>query len=294
MSDAAQGEPSQHEVFSKPFKVQPKLEKWPTPSDQREYPGGKDLPAQLTVWRVQDSGKEYGSVVSMGYGFNDSPDAEILTVGYAPGKPPGSACVSRHGNFLQWGFSSSPTQMTSAGRAFFINCIVYIHKFDGKAQLIRHAAMDRLYCLYLITLIDRIRDAEFGPGLVGADLAAQYKGKYADLAELYCQQIELVYCDAKGQTVIDKQLQDLGIKSNRKVETLDQLVKLLAQPAQAATALQVLQRYTGLRLTTPQQWQQWLAANRARVFFSDVGGYKFFVMPEGYADMARPSEKKAN
>ncbi|MGD0768239.1 MAG: hypothetical protein ABSB42_08600 [Tepidisphaeraceae bacterium] len=282
MSDAAQGEPSQHEVFRTPFKVQPKLEKWPTPDQQREYPGGKDLPDQLTVWRVQNSGKDYGSVVSMGYGFGDSPDAEILTVGYAPGKPPGSAGVSRHGNFLQWGFSSPPAQMTDAGKAFFLNCIVYVHKFDGKRPLIHVQSSDRTYAVYLIGIMDRFNDPQFGARIVGSDLAKQYADKAKDLAALYLQQIELVYCDGQGQFIIDKQLQDLGITSNRKVEMLDKLVNLLGQPPYADAAQQALQRYTGLSLNTPQRWQQWLTANRPRLFFSDVGGYKFFVIPEGY------------
>jgi len=242
MSDAAQGEPSQHEVFRTPFKVQPKLEKWPTPDQQREYPGGKDLPDQLTVWRVQNSGKDYGSVVSMGYGFGDSPDAEILTVGYAPGKPPGSAGVSRHGNFLQWGFSSPPAQMTDAGKAFFLNCIVYVHKFDGKRPLIHVQSSDRTYAVYLIGIMDRFNDPQFGARIVGSDLAKQYADKAKDLAALYLQQIELVYCDGQGQFIIDKQLQDLGITSNRKVEMLDKLVNLLGQPPYADAAQQALQR----------------------------------------------------
>ena len=285
MSDAAQGEPSQHEVFRTPFKVQPTLEKWPTPDRQRDYPGGENLPDQLTVWRVQNSGKDFGSVVAMGYGFGDSPDAEILTVGYAAPKPPGSAGVSRQGNFLQWGFSSPPAQMTDAGKAFFLNCIVYIHKFDGKMPLIHVQASDRTYAVYLIGLIDR-RNPQFAIRMVGSDLAKQYAGQSKELAALYLQHIELVYSDGQGQFIIDKQLQDLGIASNRKVETLDQLVNLLGQKEHAAAALEALQRYTGLSLNTPQQWQQWLAANRQRLFFSDVGGYKFFVVPEGYLDAA--------
>jgi hypothetical protein len=286
MSDAAQGEPSQHEVFRTPFKVQPTFEKWPTPELYRRFPNGKDLPNQLTVWRVQNSGKDFGSVVSMGYGFDDSPDAEILTVGYASGKPPGSAGVSRHGNFLQWGFSSPPSQMTDAGQAFFLNCIVYIHKFAGKQPLIHSQSNDRVFITYLVSMIDSVQDSSFGQTLVGADLFNQYKGHCQDLAHLYTRQIELIHSNGKGTYLIDKQLQDLGIASNRKIQTLDRLVVLLGQSQQPA-ALDALRRYTGLSLTTPQQWRDWLAANRSRLFFSDVGGYKFFVVPEGYLDQPK-------
>ena len=32
------------------------------------------------------------------------------------------------------------------------------------------------------------------------------------------------------------------------------------------------------------QWQKWYDANKERIYFSDVGGYKFRVVPEGYLD----------
>jgi hypothetical protein len=41
-------------------------------------------------------------------------------------------------------------------------------------------------------------------------------------------------------------------------------------------------RYTDVAFDTPQQWQQWLDSNRDRLYFTDIGGYKFFVVPEGY------------
>jgi len=32
----------------------------------------------------------------------------------------------------------------------------------------------------------------------------------------------------------------------------------------------------------PEQWRKWLGDNRGRIFFTDVGGYKFRVVPAGY------------
>ena len=65
MSDAAQGEPIPHEVFRTPFKVEPQFEMWPTPPNYRNYSLGEKLPDRLKVWRVQNSGKDFGSVVSI-------------------------------------------------------------------------------------------------------------------------------------------------------------------------------------------------------------------------------------
>ena len=126
MGDATQGELLKHVVFEKPFKVVPKYENWKTPDNYFRYPDSAHLPEKMKVWRVQKSGKTYGGVVARAFGFNDSPDAEVLTPGYNSGKENGAVGVGRHGNLLQWGFSAPLSKMTDAGRKFFLNCVCYI------------------------------------------------------------------------------------------------------------------------------------------------------------------------
>jgi hypothetical protein len=112
---------------------------WNTPQNYRQFPGGKDLPEKLKVWRIQQISKDPG-VLAMPSGMVAAPfqvvkgiDAEPLVEGYNTGKMNGAVAIGRHGNFLQWGFAAGPSQMTDAGRALFVNCVVYIVKFDGKA-----------------------------------------------------------------------------------------------------------------------------------------------------------------
>ena len=137
MSDAAQGELPQHEVFSKPFKVEPVYEMWETPESYRRYSGGGSLPHSLKVWRVQQINERskiappYGAVAPP-WKASEAPDTEILVTGYNTGKMSGAVAVGRQGNFLQWGFSAPPPKMTDAGRSFFLNCVCYIAKFHGK------------------------------------------------------------------------------------------------------------------------------------------------------------------
>lgn len=114
-------------------------ESWKTPDSYRHYPGGKDLPETVKVWRVQKTtdkpaGKTrpFGVVARPWEKSNKWPDAEALAAGYNTGKMSGAVAVGRHGNFLQWGFSAPPSKMTDAGRKFFLNCICYIAKFDGQ------------------------------------------------------------------------------------------------------------------------------------------------------------------
>jgi hypothetical protein len=140
LSEAAQGEPPQHEVYEKPFKVEPAYERWPTPENYRRYPGGESLPRELTVWRVQQTGgrevrslRPYGAV-SRAWKSGETAGTEALTLGYNTGKMSGAVAVGRDGNFLQWGFSAPPSTMTEAGRRLFLNCICYIAKFDGRTS----------------------------------------------------------------------------------------------------------------------------------------------------------------
>jgi hypothetical protein len=111
---------------------------WDTPANYRRYAGGNALPDKLKVWRVQqlaDAKKPMAGtrgVVGRAWQLEATPGMEFLMPGVNTGKMSGAMAVGRHGNFLQWGFSASPDKMTPAGRNFFLNCVVYISKFNGK------------------------------------------------------------------------------------------------------------------------------------------------------------------
>jgi len=215
MGDAAQGEPRKHVVFEKPFKVEPEFEYWKTPSSYRRYPGGKELPDKLKVWRIQNTGKSYGGVVARSWGFNDFPDAEVLTPGFNRGKESGAVGVGRHGNFLQWGFSAPPSRMTEAGKRFFLNCVCYIQKFDGKGPLIRRMRSDRINPIRLALLLDKIKEDGFFRSSFTPQQLKKYRQDPKALAKFYRDDYELIYWDEVYR--IDEQLKQLGIASNRKI-----------------------------------------------------------------------------
>jgi len=282
MGDAAHAESFRHEVFNKPFTIRPRTEDRPTPDNYRRFPEGDRLPETMKVWLVQRTDRTYGGVVARAYGFADSPDAEILVKGFNQGKEYGAAAVSRHGNFLQWGYSASPSQMTRPGRRLFLNSIVYISRFNGKRPLIRVRADDRTNALRLAGVITRISGdkREFFERTFAAELWDRYSRDPEGLTRLYRENIEWVYYDKVFR--IDEQLKSLGLESNRRPEVLDALVAMLADPTRARLARDLLARYTAGTFDTAEQWQAWLAASRPRLYFTDVGGYKFLVAPEGY------------
>jgi hypothetical protein len=286
MRDTAHAESLDHEVYSKPFKVEPRFELIKTPSNYRRYPDGDKLPDTMKVWQVQNTGNRLNGVVARSYGFTDSPDAEIIVLGVNVGKEYGAVGVGRQGNFLQWGYSAPPSQMTEAGRKLFLNCICYIHKFDGKPPLIRRASSDRWNAIMLAALINSIKDERFFSGTFSPELREKYEGDPNGLVKYYRDNFELIYRDRVF--LVDNELKSLGIKSNRQIGTLEKLISLLKDEKHAETARLLLARYTTESFQNAEQWQSWFEDNKNRIFFSDVGGYKFFVIPEGYMENKAP------
>jgi hypothetical protein len=281
LSDAAQFEPPQleHEVYRKPFPVQPAYEMWPTPDNYRRTSlVGKALPPTIKVWRVQNN--VGGGVVSIGYGYSDSPDAEVLAPGYNLGKQYGDVGIGRHASFLQWGFSAPPSQMTDAGRALFLNCICYVRKFDGKAPLVRAVSRCREHAIRLALFIDLITDKSFFSSVFPAAQLEQYYGKPEAFARYWQDNLEWVYRDKFY--LVDDELKSAGLASNRTVAALGRMIALLKDDKTAQIGRLLLRRYTLEAFETPEQWQAWFDANHDRIYFSDVGGYKFRIVPAGY------------
>jgi hypothetical protein len=65
--------------------------------------------------------------------------------------------------------------------------------------------------------------------------------------------------------------------SNRRIEMLDRCVSMLEKNDRPELALRLLKRYTEANFDTASQWRAWLNTSRSQLFFSDVGGYKFFL-----------------
>jgi hypothetical protein len=306
MTDAAHAESLNHEVYRTPFAVEPPLESWDTPGNYQTNDLSVDkLPEKMKVWLVQKSGRRVCGTVARGAGFTDSPDAEILALGFNLGKSYGDVGIGRHGNVLQWGYAAPPSQMTESGRRLFLNCIHYIRKFDGQAPLVRVDSVARTEAPRMASLVNRLalddnlisrlprslRDKYHSDPkeifFVLSFSESLYERYHADpngLTRYFQENLEWVYRD-RGFAV-DEDLKGLGIASNRQVAGLGRLIELLEDPPHAAVARKLLDRYVdqwfGAPAHTPAQWRQWFDENKGRLYFTDIGGYKFKVVPEGY------------
>jgi len=132
-----------HPIFKGPYKFRPKLVKKPTPAAAFEYAMGDQasIPDSVMMWAVQTKG--YGNtpdyrigMVSRDDGFYDSPDVEFISSGVCA-KSIGAVAIGRHGNFMTWGFSAPPADMTDAGKVAFVNAIIYMKQFAGQTPIAR-------------------------------------------------------------------------------------------------------------------------------------------------------------
>jgi hypothetical protein len=174
--------------------------------------------------------------------------------------------------------------MTEAGRKLFLNCVHYIRRFEGVTPLVRRQNSHRLNAMRLADVIDKISgdQKQFFLGIFPEELYEKYHSDPKGLTAFYRENLEWVYRDGVFQ--VDRELQSLGIDSNRTIDSLERLIELLDDGQQDTQTVQrLLARYTAMSFETPQQWQQWFGDNKDRLFFTDVGGYKFQVAPQGYA-----------
>jgi len=260
-------------------------------------------------------------LVSTLYGFNDSPDAEVIAQGFAA-KGPDTVTLGRHANFFLWGFSASPSDMAPEAQRLFVNVVCYMRQFDGQSPMIRSESQSREWALrlaagprvlseefkrqesrfqraqlkehpdwvpeasrgdveaYIAKRVDEMQanNKKWLPESLPADVLKKFGLDADKLVAYYKENIEYLRPtrERPPQFAVDEDAKTVG-PSNRKVELLDRCIAKLEKRDQHDLARRLLNRYTQENFQTAAQWRNWLDANRDRLFFSDVGGYKFFV-----------------
>lgn len=292
-----------HPIFHTP--LEPKLE-WSevkTPENYRSWPGGHDLPELLKVWKVQTASypKIDPGLVSDPFGYEDTPDCEWISSGINS-KGPSSVALGRVGNFFHWGFFADPSQMTESARQVFVNAICWMKQFDGQRPLLPgKSGQSRDWAFVYVGYIRELGDKEttftsygpngekkqtaqeflrtlFAPEVLTA--AGQGEGKLdADRIEAwYRSHLEQLIPGKTGLLVVDPDVVELGV-SNRKPELLDRIAERLIADPKDALALRCVDRY--LQLPNPRpDVVAWIHANRDKLYFSDVGGFRWFAPPD--------------
>jgi len=267
----------EHPIFKGPLAPKLDLGSIDTPADYRSGPGGKDLPAKMESWRVQ-TGKFPDEVdvglVSSPYGFEDSPDTEWISSG-VNSKGPRSVALGRHGNFFLWGFAGDPSQMTESGRRVFVNAVAYMKKFDGKTPLVSPISQSRDLALLYTQYLAKYANADWLKKMYPEEVRKSTGLDAAKIEAYYSENLEYVRV-VDGAFAVDPDAKTLGV-SNRKPAILDRILARLAEDEKDALAWRLVKNYFERTFDGAAEFRAWVEANRTWLFFSDVGGYKWFV-----------------
>lgn len=226
-------------------------------------------------------------MVSDGHGFEDSPDCERISGG-VNSKGPMAVAIGRQANLLQWGFYGAPDRMTESAKRAFLNAIVYMKKFAGHVPLVEKDGRGRTWFSTYIDALAKVKPEElakpgaqsypsylvgkFPPELTQGEIdVSRLRQWYTDNEEYFGPGKDRFSC------TIDADLAALKL-SNRKPEFLDWLLERFTAGPSDEKALRLARRYLGDEHGRDAATaQRWINENRPYLFFSDTGGFRWFV-----------------
>lgn len=283
----------EHPIFHTPLAGDLDMLEIDTPKDYSHSPFGKDLPARLQGWKVHERSlpEQDPGLVLDPFGFEDSPDAEWISSGVNT-KGPNSIALGRQGNFFHWGFFGDPDDMTPSARRVFLNTICYMRGFDGQSPIVARRAPSRervlLYMNYVRTMNESPRTKEIVEQLIPLAVREATELDADRMTAFYIENMEFLD-RVEGQFRVDEDARALGL-SNRKLEMLDWIASQLNEGPSDPVALRLLSRYVPDTMAPePAHLASWLEFNRSRLFFSDVGGFHWY-LPESHTEPVLESE----
>ena len=218
----------------------------------------------------------------------DSPDVEIMCGGINE-KPSIGAALWRQGNILHFGFDLSPAEMNDAGRALLVDSIAYIARFRE----------ERALCVTPSAFAGGVRARDSvarwftGPnfsldlvrGSFSDDALAGVAGDRAAVKAWFDDHRDYLHPDRDGRLCVDADAMALCLAFDR-FESLEEAADGVAGAAgggpdsDAHHARCLLERYVPegpAKGARGSDWQEWLAENRPYLFFSEWGGYRWYV-----------------
>ncbi|HKA06915.1 MAG TPA: hypothetical protein VKD71_06625 [Gemmataceae bacterium] len=219
------------------------------------------------------------------YEHDGAPELEVICGGINS-KTPKAGAVWRQGSLLHFGFDLAPAEMNDTGRALLVNAVAYIARFPDDRPIVHTPCVfvqgkrlvDRDY------LARRLRQPK--PDLSGlpyffakGDFEKHLKDKsLEEVSSWYKRERDYLRADADGKLAVDAQARDFGVPPAGS-EFLVKASAALGGP-RAADARRLLVRYApdgpgdnG----SAADWATWVEKNRDYVFFSDTGGYRWYL-----------------
>lgn len=109
------------------------------------------------------------------------------------------------------------------------------------------------------------------------DLFDQFGTDSKAYARYYDDNLDFFYSeDASYKITIDEDVKSLGIP-NTDQRLLDRCITMLEKGIEVEKAKRILERYTLPRFASAKEWRDWYEKNKAKIFFTQTGGFYFMV-----------------
>jgi hypothetical protein len=274
----------EHPIFERPFKIERKMTRIPTPPDFRSEIKDQEIEVLPLVNDIKRTWR--AGWCSYSYDFARNPDVEFFCGGVNH-KTPTAAGLWRQGNLLHFGFEQSPAEMNETGQKLLLNAIAYISQFSEDRPI---AVTPSVFAGSVARSRDSVRRAlkneeyhlewlgeDFEPNL-WSGLSPLGREKMLEWAQ---QNGRFLHPNENQKLEIDQDLVAIGTPFDSPDFFDKNIAALNAGGESANRAHQLLERYVpcGPKNGSAQQWSAWWNENKPYAFASDSGDYCWYVDP---------------
>ncbi len=219
------------------------------------------------------------------YEHEQAPELEVLCGGINS-KTPKAGAVWRQGQLLHFGFDLAPAEMSNAGRALLVNSIAYIARFTEDRPIVRTPCVftqgTRMFDRDAIArrLQGSDEDLKALEYYLSKETYAKLKGKTrAQLVEWFKGARDYLHAGDGQGLCVDAQARSFGVPP-ASPEFFSKAIAELGN--QGPLVRRLLARYApegpGADAKA-EKWRAWWEENRQYLFFSDTGGYRWYIDP---------------
>ena len=176
--------------------------------------------------------------------------------------------------------------MNETERALLINAIAYISRFTEDRPIVQAPSPFGQHIRFIDRDVIRRRidktagDVDTLKYFLTPATFDEIKDKSRDEIAAWFRRVrDYLHADAKGLLLVDPEAQSFGVPP-ASPEFLEKAIADLSKAERRWTARQLLNRYVpdgpGPE-ATPEAWRSWLSRNKPYAFFSDTGGFRWYV-----------------
>jgi hypothetical protein len=220
-------------------------------------------------------------------GFDELPEVEVMC-GAMNTKRPTAGAVWRQGNLLHFNFAQDPSQLNEVGRNLLENSIRYISRFTQD----RPIAVTRSVRTGAKPIPVRGWLAKsFMPQLDPERVPSYFNEKECSFLEengtdAFRQRFDVMrghyFPDEKGKLGIDADLLLWEVENDHPAMIARCIEGLAGGDGEAKRGRRLLDRYVPCgpgESASAEEWLEWFKEHRTFIFFTDIGGYRWYVDP---------------